>query len=80
MKVKIDISLKNGVLNPEAKIIFHALESLGFDCVKDLNVIKTIIIDLNTDDIDFVLQKSKEMSETLLANTIIEDYKIELMS
>lgn len=80
MKVKIDISLKNGVLDPQAKTIFHALESLGFDCVKDLKMIKTIELDIDTNEKSFALSKAKEMSEMLLANPVIEDYKIELES
>ncbi|MDE6886992.1 MAG: phosphoribosylformylglycinamidine synthase subunit PurS [Helicobacteraceae bacterium] len=78
MKARIEISLKNGVLDPQAKTIFNALDSLGFDCVRDVKMTKNIILDLNTDDKKLALEKSKEMSEMLLANTVIENYKIEL--
>lgn len=78
MKARIEISLKNGVLDPQAKTIFNALDSLGFGCVRDVKMTKNIILDLNTDDKKLALEKSKEMSEMLLANTVIENYKIEL--
>lgn len=80
MNVKINITLKNGVLDPQAKTIFHALESLGFDCIKELKMTKTIELNIDSSDRNFVLEKAKEMSETLLVNTIIEDYTIELES
>ena len=79
MKAKIEISLKNGVLDPQAKTIFHALESLGFDCINDLKTKKIIELDLNIDDREKALSKAKEMSETLLANLVIENYYIELL-
>ena len=79
MKAKIEISLKNGVLDPQAKTIFHALESLGFDCINDLKTKKIIELDLNIDDREQALSKAKEMSETLLANLVIENYYIELL-
>ena len=79
MKAKIEISLKNGVLDPQAKTIFHALESLGFDCINDLKTKKIIELDLNIDDREQALSKAKEMSETLLANPVIENYHIELL-
>ncbi|RAX54302.1 phosphoribosylformylglycinamidine synthase [Helicobacter sp. 16-1353] len=80
MKVRVEISFKDGILDPQAKTIFHALESLGFNCVKDLEMRKTIILDLATNDSQEALTQAKEMSEMLLANPVIEDYKIELES
>ena len=43
MKAEIEISLKDGILDPQAKTIFNALHSLGFDCVKDLKISKKIL-------------------------------------
>ncbi len=80
MKVKVEISLKDGVLDPQAKTIFHALESLGFDCVNGIIMKKTIILDIDTDNKDIALQKAREMSEILLANVVIETYDIEVLS
>ena len=80
MKVKIEISLRDGVLDPQAKTIFNALESLGFDCINDLTIKKVIELDLNVDNKKEVSNKAKEMSEMLLANPVIENYTIELLS
>ena len=80
MKVKIEISLKDGVLDPQAKTIFNALESLGFDCINDLKMKKVIELDLNADNKKEASNKAKEMSEMLLANPVIENYTIELLS
>lgn len=79
MKVKIEISLKNGVLDPQAKTIFNALESLGFDCIKDLKTKKIIELDLDIDNKEEALNKARKMSDTLLANPVIENYTIELL-
>lgn len=79
MKVKIEISLKSGVLDPQAKTILNALESLGFDCIKDLKTKKVIELDLAMDSKEETLNKAKEMSEMLLANPVIENYTIELL-
>lgn len=79
MKVKIEISLKSGVLDPQAKTISHALESLGFDCIKDLKTKKVIELDLDINDKEEALSKAKEMSEMLLTNLVIENYNIELL-
>lgn len=80
MKVKIEISLRDGVLDPQAKTIFNALESLGFDCINDLKIKKVIELDLNIDNKKEASNKAKEMSEMLLANPVIENYTIELLS
>lgn len=80
MRVKIEISLKNGILDPQAKTIFHALESLGFDCINDLKTKKIIELDLNINNKEEALNVAKEMSEMLLANPVIENYTIELLS
>lgn len=80
MKVKIEISLKDGVLDPQAKTIFHALQSLGFDSVSGLKITKILTLDINTNDKSYALNQAKEMADSLLANVVIENYKIELES
>ena len=74
MKVRVLVSLKNGVLDPQGKAIEHALGSLGFDGVGDVRVGKTIDLELadgtSDEDIDAMCRK-------LLANTVIENYRIE---
>ncbi len=74
MKARVFVTLKNGVLDPQGKAIHHALEGLGFDGVNDVRAGKMIELDLadgTTDpDIDAMCAK-------LLANTVIENYRIE---
>ncbi len=78
MKATINIGLKNGVLDPQGKAVCHALRSLGFPEVKDVKIGKQIILDIDTEDNETAKAKVKSMCEELLANTVIEDYEIEL--
>ncbi|HEX8641023.1 MAG TPA: phosphoribosylformylglycinamidine synthase subunit PurS [Allosphingosinicella sp.] len=74
MKTRVFVTLKNGVLDPQGKAIHHALEGLGFGGVRDVRAGKLIELDLDESvgesDID-------EMCRKLLANTVIENYRIE---
>ena len=79
MKAVVDIYLKQGVLDPQGKAVHHALHSLGFDEVTDVRVGKQIVLRLDEKDADKAAERVKEMCETLLANTVIEDYKIEIV-
>jgi len=74
MKARVTITLKNGVLDPQGKAIHHALEGLGFGGVNDVRAGKMIELDLadGTSDADI-----EEMCKKLLANTVIENYRIE---
>ena len=78
MKVQIHISLKNGVLDPQGKAIENALTNLGFDKVE--NVRQGKFIELNIDENDPVeaRKQATEMCEKLLANTVIENYRVDL--
>lgn len=74
MKARVFVTLKNGVLDPQGKAIHHALEGLGFGGVNDVRAGKLIELDLadNTSDVDIEAMCSK-----LLANTVIENFRIE---
>jgi len=78
MTAVINVFLKEGVLDPQGKAAHHALDSLGFDGVDDVRIGKQIIIKLDTVDRAVAEAEVKEMCETLLANTVIEDYNIEI--
>ena len=78
MTAVVNVFLKDGVLDPQGKASHHALDSLGFDGVADVRIGKQIIIKLDTDDKTKAEAEVKEMCETLLANTVIEDYTIEI--
>jgi phosphoribosylformylglycinamidine synthase subunit PurS len=74
MKLRIIVTLKNGVLDPQGKAIHHALEGLGFGGVNDVRAGKLIEMDVAGDTSDATLD---EMCRKLLANTVIENYRIE---
>lgn len=78
MKVIVNVFLKEGVLDPQGKAAHHALDSLGFKGVNDVRIGKQIVMDIDAEDKAEAEAKVKEMSETLLANTVIEDYTIEI--
>jgi len=78
MTAVVNVFLKEGVLDPQGKAAHHALDSLGFSGVDDVRIGKQIIIKLDTEDKTAAEAEVKEMCETLLANTVIEDYTIEI--
>lgn len=78
MIVEINVSLKHGVLDPQAKAIHQGLKSLGFSDVTKVCLSKKITIEFEHNDAQKALSEAKEMAEELLANTVIEDYCISL--
>jgi phosphoribosylformylglycinamidine synthase subunit PurS len=74
MKARIFITLKTGVLDPQGKAIHHALEGLGFGGVNDVRAGKLIELDVADDTSDTAIE---DMCRKLLANTVIENYRIE---
>jgi phosphoribosylformylglycinamidine synthase len=78
MKAIVNVYLKEGVLDPQGKAVHHALGSLGFDNVTDVRIGKQIVLQLDETDKEKAMKELTEMAETLLANTVIEDYEIEI--
>jgi phosphoribosylformylglycinamidine synthase len=74
MKVRVLVTLKHGVLDPQGKAIHHALEGLGFAGVNDVRAGKLIELDLADNVLD---SEVEEMCRKLLANTVIENFRIE---
>lgn len=74
MKVRIHVSLKPGVLDPQGRAVHHSLEGLGFTGVKDVRIGRTVELDVADETSDAQIT---EMCEKLLANTVIENYRIE---
>lgn len=79
IKAVVNVSLKAGVLDSQGKAVLHALESLHFNNVKDVRVGKQIVLQLDGNDKKAALADVTKMCEDLLANTVIEDYEIELV-
>ena len=74
MKVRVTISLKNGVLDPQGRAIHHAIEGLGFAGVRDVRAGRQIELEVDDSVTDAMLD---EMAVKLLANQVIENYRIE---
>lgn len=80
MKAIVNVALKQGVLDDQGKATHHALDTLGFNqTVKDVRIGKQIIIELNSSSEADAKAEVVKMSEKLLANTVIEDYDIEIV-
>ena len=75
----VNVSLKAGVLDSQGKAVHHALDSLHFKGVSDVRVGKQIVLKLDTDNKTEAMAEAEKMCEEILANTVIEDYKIELI-
>ena len=78
MKAQIHITLKSGVLDPQGKAIQTSLGALGFGGVDNVRQGKFIELDIAADTESEARTRLKEMCEQLLANTVIESYKIDL--
>ena len=74
MKTRVYVTLKNGVLDPQGKAIHHALEGLGFAGINDVRAGKLIELDLAESVGD---DEVEAMCRKLLANTVIENFRIE---
>ncbi|MBS4068289.1 MAG: phosphoribosylformylglycinamidine synthase subunit PurS [Sulfurimonas sp.] len=79
MKIVVNVSLKAGVLDSQGKAVHHALESLHFNNVSNVRVGKQIVFNLDESDEKKAMADVTRMCEDLLANTVIEDYAIELI-
>ena len=78
MRVKIYVTLKKGILDPQGKAVQHSLHTLGYTSVKDVRIGKYIEIDIGDPSKEAVEARIKEMCHKLLANPIIEDYRYEI--
>ncbi len=79
MKARVFVTLKNGVLDPQGSAVRRSLGSLGFDGVEKVRQGKVIELDLTETDADKARAQVTEMCEKLLANTVIEDYSVEIL-
>jgi phosphoribosylformylglycinamidine synthase len=79
MKARVTVMLKQGVLDPQGEAVRHALGSLGFDGVTAVRQGKVIELDLAHTDAGKAEADVKAMCERLLANTVIESYRVEVV-
>jgi phosphoribosylformylglycinamidine synthase PurS subunit len=79
MRVKIYVSLKNGVLDPQGKTIERSLHTLGYGEVRDVRAGKCLDLELDELSRAAAEERVREMCEKLLANPVIEDYRFEIV-
>ena len=79
MKVIVNISLKEGVLDPQGQAIRSSLSNLGFKNCNDVRTGKQIILSLDQNNETEALTQAKKMCEELLVNTVIENYEINIL-
>ena len=77
-RARVYVTLKEGILDPQGKTVLGALKSLGYEEVGDLRIGKYMELALDGEDRDKLEARLLEMCEKLLANPIIEDYRVEL--
>jgi phosphoribosylformylglycinamidine synthase len=78
VKATVTVSLKEGVLDPQGKAIAHALGTLGFTGVNDVRAGKVIVLDLAETDPERARAMAEDMARKLLANTVIESFRVEV--
>jgi phosphoribosylformylglycinamidine synthase subunit PurS len=79
MKARVQIMLKDGVLDPQGEAVRHALGTLGFAGVEGVRQGKVIELDLAESDAATAEATARAMCEKLLANTVIESYRVEIL-
>jgi phosphoribosylformylglycinamidine synthase subunit PurS len=78
MRVKIFVSLKNGVLDPQGKAVEQSLHTLGYKEVQDVRVGKFVELNLQADSREAAEGRIREMCDRLLANPVIENFHYEI--
>jgi len=76
MKISAIVTLKKDVLDPQGKVVHQALNGMGFNNVKEVRQGKYFEIDVDENDKKKAEEKAEDMCKKLLANLVIEDYKI----
>lgn len=79
IKARVTVTLKNGVLDPQGKAIEGGLSSLGFEGVESVRQGKVFDLSVSGDDAKTAEKSIADMCEKLLANTVIEDYVVEIL-
>ena len=79
MKARVHVMLKSGVLDPQGEAVKHALGEMGFGGVEGVRQGKVLELELTETDASKAEQQVAEMCEKLLANTVIESYRVELI-
>ena len=76
MRAVVTVMLKPGVLDPQGQAIGHALHGLGYTAVTDVRIGKVIVLDISETDAERARAGAEEMARRLLANTVIESFRV----
>lgn len=79
MLVKIYVTLKEGILDPQGKAVLHSLHTMGYNSVEDVRIGRYIEVNMNNTPEEEIDVKIREMCHKLLANPIIEDFRYEVI-
>jgi len=79
MKAIVNVFLKEGVLDPQGKAVHHALDAMKFEGVEDVRIGKQIVLTLSATSQEEAMIEVTKMAEEILANTVIENYTIEIV-
>lgn len=78
MKVKVYVTVKKGILDPQGEAVRSALERLGYNGINEVRIGKLIELDLETDEAETARPTVQAMCTELLANSVIEDFDIKI--
>ena len=78
MQVKVFVTPRQGILDPQGRAVEHALKSLGFDGVSGVHVGRYIVLEIEAASADQARDAARKMCDQLLANPLIEDYRFEV--
>jgi len=78
MIIAINVHLKKGVLDPQGKAVYNALNALGFNKIIDARVGKQILLNIDTNNKEEAIEIANKAAKELLANPVIENYEIEV--
>ncbi len=78
MKAKVFVTLKSGVLDPQGQAVGSTLAKLGYEAVRDVRVGKYIEVELDEDDREAALEEVTKMCNELIANTVMENFRVEI--
>jgi len=78
MQIKVFVTLKKGVLDPQGKAIERSLHTLGFGAVSGVRMGKYLEFEMDGSDPEDAKHQTQQMCERLLANPVIEDYRFEI--
>jgi phosphoribosylformylglycinamidine synthase len=79
MKIRVDVKLKPGVLDPQGRAVGQALHSLGFTEVGEVRIGKSIEIEIDASNDEIAISRGREMAQKLLANLVIESFDVKVV-